>query len=124
VLLIVDQDTLHEVPGAPPADLDGWRPVSSATARMLCCDAEVTAIRIRLADGTVLNAGRIRRDPSPLQRDAVLARDRRCVGCGAPARRCHIHHIRWVRHEALIRREGCKDPPPSCRSRAVKLEAA
>ncbi|QBI18431.1 hypothetical protein ER308_01835 [Egibacter rhizosphaerae] len=29
-----------------------------------------------------------------------------------------------VRHEALIDREGCKDPPLSCRSRAVKLEAA
>jgi hypothetical protein len=29
-----------------------------------------------------------------------------------------------VRHEALINRVGCKDPPPVCRSRPVKLGAA
>jgi hypothetical protein len=72
----------------------------------------------------------------PVQRAAVQPRpavgdvgvhhagDVSCVGCGAHAARCEIHHIRWVRHEALIVRGGCKDPPPACRSRSVKLEAA
>ena len=30
----------------------------------------------------------------------------------------------WVRHEALLDRVGCKDPPVACRSRPLKLEAA
>jgi hypothetical protein len=29
-----------------------------------------------------------------------------------------------VRHEAPVIRVGCKDPPPACRSRSVKLRAA
>jgi hypothetical protein len=29
-----------------------------------------------------------------------------------------------VRHEALVIRVGCKDPPPVCRSRPVKPRAA
>ncbi|MGH3337880.1 MAG: hypothetical protein ACRDPL_03475 [Propionibacteriaceae bacterium] len=29
-----------------------------------------------------------------------------------------------VRHEALVIRVGCKDPPPGCRSSPVKLRAA
>ncbi|MBA2557122.1 MAG: transposase, partial [Chloroflexi bacterium] len=35
----------------------------------------------------------------------------------------HFHVIR-VRHEAPCIRVGCKDPPPGCRSRPVKLGAA
>jgi hypothetical protein len=30
----------------------------------------------------------------------------------------------WVRHEAPHDRVGCKDPPPACRSRPLKLKAA
>ncbi|MGH3665418.1 MAG: HNH endonuclease, partial [Egibacteraceae bacterium] len=38
------------------------------------------------------------RDPTPAQRKAVIARDRHCVGCGAAASACQIHHIRhWGR---------------------------
>jgi hypothetical protein len=34
------------------------------------------------------------------------------------------YHVVAVRREALFVRVGCKDPPPVCRSRPVKLEAA
>ena len=68
--------------------------MSSETARQLCCDATLTVI-VTDGDGSPLDAGRSRRDPTRKQRLAVIARDRRCVGCGAPARRCQIHHVRW-----------------------------
>jgi hypothetical protein len=36
----------------------------------------------------------------------------------------YTYHAFIVRHEALRIRVGCKDPPPICRSRPVKLRAA
>jgi len=94
VLLITTPDALHGRPGAAAAELDGWGPVSSETARQVSCDADVTTVIVG-PDGTPLDVGRTRRDPTRKQRLAVTARDRRCVGCGAPARRCQVHHIRW-----------------------------
>jgi hypothetical protein len=94
VLLLVTPDALHGTPGAPPALLDGVGPVSAAGARQLCCDAEVTRVGLD-PGGAVLDVGRARREPSARQRAAVIARDRSCVGCGALALRCELHHIRW-----------------------------
>ena len=84
-------------PTGDPSLLDGIGPVSPDTARQVCCDADVTPIVVD-RNGAVLDVGRSRRDPTPAQRKAVIARDRTCVGCGAPANRCQIHHIRWWRH--------------------------
>ncbi|MDQ3538281.1 MAG: HNH endonuclease, partial [Actinomycetota bacterium] len=89
-------DTTH-TPAAEPSRLDGVGPVSADTARQVCCDADTTPITVD-RNGEILDVGRSRRDPTPAQRKAVLARDQTCVGCGAPANRCHIHHIRWWRH--------------------------
>jgi hypothetical protein len=80
---------------APSPDLDGYGAVSHATAAMLLCDADLTAI-VTGERQDVLWVGRTRRAPTKAQRAAVIARDRRCVGCGAPAARCQVHHIRWV----------------------------
>lgn len=81
---------------ADPALLDGYGPVSSATARMIACDGEVTEIVLDQHGRPlkVIENGR----PNRAQRRAVIARDRVCIGCGAPASRCHIHHVRWRRH--------------------------
>ncbi|MGI8873980.1 MAG: HNH endonuclease, partial [Egibacteraceae bacterium] len=46
----------------------------------------------------VLDAGRARRQPSARQRAAVIARDRGCVGCGAPVARCQIPHVHYWRN--------------------------
>jgi hypothetical protein len=94
VLLLVTPEALHATPGAPAALLDGVGPVSTATARQLCCDAEITRVCLD-PGGVVLDAGRARREPSGRQRAAVITRDRNCVGCGAPALRCELHHIQW-----------------------------
>jgi len=89
------------------ARLDGVGPVSQATAEMVCCDAEVTEVTMT-RNHEVLDAGRTRRQPTKPQRVAVIARDQACIGCGGPVSRSQIHHVRWVRHEALDVRVGMK----------------
>ena len=76
------------------ARLDGVGPISQATAQLVGCDTEVTDVTVE-RNGAVLDAGRTRREPTRRQRAAIIARDQVCVGCGAPAARCQIHHIRW-----------------------------
>lgn len=94
VLLVTTAGALHDVCGAAPSRLDGVGAVSAATARQLCCDAQVTGVTVN-RNRDVLDAGRSRRAPSPRQRAAVIARDEHCVGCGAAVARCQIHHITW-----------------------------
>jgi hypothetical protein len=94
VLVITTAEELHNTPDAPPAQLNGIGPISTTTTQMLCCDAELTAVTVA-RNGAVLDVGRTRRDPTKAQRLAIIARDQTCIGCGAPASRCPIHHIRW-----------------------------
>ncbi|MFO8076059.1 MAG: DUF222 domain-containing protein [Actinomycetota bacterium] len=96
MILITSPEALDGADAALDSELVGHGPVGSATARELACNAEVTEIRWK-ADDT-LNVGRRRRTPTQRLRSAVIARDRRCVGCGAPATRCELHHVRWWRH--------------------------
>ena len=94
VLLVTSPEGLHGVEGAPAPYLDGVGDIASETARMLCCDASVAPVTIR--NGEVLDAGPRQSVVSARQRDAVLARDRCCVGCGARAALSQIHHITWL----------------------------
>ncbi|MGH8885834.1 MAG: DUF222 domain-containing protein [Egibacteraceae bacterium] len=94
VILIATAEALDGKPGAPAARLDGVGPVSATTAQMVCCDAEVTTVWMT-RNGDVLDAGRTQRQPTRQQRVAVIARDQTCVGCGASASRCQVHHVRW-----------------------------
>ena len=84
-------------PAGPPAYVDGIGPVPDATADLFGCDADTTIIRRDPHTQRIWDVGHADGDPSPAQRKAVVARDRRCVGCGAQAARCQIHHIRWRR---------------------------
>ena len=61
---------------------------------MVCCDAEVTEVTMT-RNHEVLDAGRTRRQPTRRQRIAVIARDKACIGCGAPVSRSQIHHVEW-----------------------------
>lgn len=97
VLVITTPAAQARLPGAEPAELDGYGVIGSATAQLLACDAQIRPVA-KGRNGQVLDVGRSRRDPTPAQRAAVIARDRGCVGCGAPVSRCQIHHIRsWSR---------------------------
>ena len=95
VLLITTEESLHGVEGAEPSLLDGHGPVTTETARQICCDADVT--RVAMTDTGKLKAiGETQRSPSKPQRLSVITRDKACVGCGAPVSRCQIHHIVWA----------------------------
>ena len=64
--------------------------------RRLACDADILPM-IFSGASIPLDAGRSRRLPSPTQRLAVIARDRRCrgEGCVVPPEFCKPHHIEW-----------------------------
>ncbi len=85
-----------EDPGTEPAapEIDGVGPVSHDTAALFECDADTTIVR-RDTNGRIWDIGHADGDPSAKQRAAVIARDNRCVGCGAPVARCQVHHIIW-----------------------------
>lgn len=68
------------------------------------------------ADGELLEQVCIDNDPVALACEIEKAGDRPEVVLEAT--------YGWVRHEALLDRVGCKDPPAVCRSRPLKLEAA
>ncbi len=92
MLLVTSPDAQAGGPDAQPAWLDGVGPVSSETARLFVCDADTTIV-VKDANGKIWDVGRATGDPSTAQRKAVIARDKRCIGCRAPASRCQIHHI-------------------------------
>lgn len=94
VLMVTSPEGLHGIAGATAPHLDGVGDIAAATAQMLCCDASIGEVTIR--NGEVLDAKPRQMAVSARQRDAVLARDRRCVGCGARAALCQIHHIVWL----------------------------
>ncbi|QNG19659.1 DUF222 domain-containing protein [Rhodococcus triatomae] len=69
-------------------------PLTVNTARLLGCDANVTAIVLD-DHGVPLSVGRTHRTVTRAQRRALAARDRGCAfpGCGAPPAQCEGHHI-------------------------------
>lgn len=97
VIVTGTREAFDEGADADAPLLDGYGPISSATARMIACDGEVTEIVVDEHGRPlkVIENGR----PNRAQRRAVIARDRVCIGCGAPASRCHVHHVRWHRHK-------------------------
>ena len=87
IVVTVDAETLA-------ADIIGTGPVPLNDVLGFSERADFYAA-IRGIDGAILKFGRSRRLASPLQRLAATVRDRTCIikGCGAPAERCHVHHV-------------------------------
>jgi hypothetical protein len=72
--------------------------LSSAKARWLACDAQITRLVVD-PDGLPLDVGRTQRVVPPHMRRAVEQRDKHCVfaGCGAPTHWCDVHHLlEWI----------------------------
>ena len=72
--------------------------ISTARARMLACDGNVTRIVIG-PEGRPLDLGREKRVYPPHLRRAVEQRDWHCVfaGCHAPSYWCDVHHlVHWA----------------------------
>ena len=90
LLLIAEYDVITKELGK--ARLADGTPIPAHKIRQMACDAEVLPAIFRGASQP-LDLGRARRIASPAQRIALVARDRKCIGCGASATWCQAHHI-------------------------------
>jgi len=80
------------------AELEGVGPVAAEVARRLACDARVT-LSVEGPDGSILDQGRARRDPTMAQRIEIARRDKGCRVPGCPyCEFTDVHHMRhWAR---------------------------
>ena len=90
LLLIADYDVIRGE--LRNGRLPDGTPIPTRKIRDLACDAEILPGIFRRASQP-LDLGRARRIASPAQRIALVARDRKCIGCGASAAWCQAHHI-------------------------------
>jgi hypothetical protein len=66
--------------------------LAAETLRRLACDADILPTVLG-GQSEVLDLGRSRRTATTAQRRCLEARDGGCFNCGAPAARCHVHHV-------------------------------
>ena len=75
------------------AEIAGVGPVPAEVVRRLACDANVD-LAVEDPEGSILNQGRVRRDPTPVQRVEIDRRDKGCRFPGCSYREfTHVHHI-------------------------------
>jgi hypothetical protein len=79
------------------AEIAGVGPVSAEVVRRLACDAHVD-LAVEDAEGSILNQGRARRDPTPVQRVEIDRRDKGCRFSGCSYTEfTHVHHVQhWA----------------------------
>jgi hypothetical protein len=93
LVVAVDVNALAGDP-AGIVELDDGTPVPQSILQRWACDCSIG--RVVMAGGSVpVDLGRITYTPSPGQRRALTARDRRCIvpGCKRKARWCEAHHV-------------------------------
>ena len=84
--------------GGGVAEIQGVGPVSVEVARRLACDANVV-LSVEDRDGSILDQGRARRDPTVAQRVEIARRDKGCrfPGCNF-SEFTDVHHVHhWIR---------------------------
>jgi len=84
------------VHGAAKLGYGSW--LSTAQARHLSCDADLTPILLN-PHGVPLDMGRTKRLAPPHIRRALTVRDEHCIfaGCYAPHYWCDVHHVvHWI----------------------------
>jgi len=84
--------------GGGVAEIQGVGPVSVEVARRLACDANVV-LSVEDRDGSILDQGRARRDPTVAQRVEIARRDKGCrfPGCNF-SEFTDVHHVQhWIR---------------------------
>ena len=72
-------------------EIPGTGPVPPEVLQRIACDAQITGVIF--ADGKPLYHGSTVRTATTAQWRMLIARDRGCIGCGAPPEQCQAHHI-------------------------------
>ena len=82
---------------AEVAEVEGVGPIPAEVARRLACDAHVV-LSVEARDGSILDQGRARRDPTVAQRIEIARRDKGCRFPGCTFTEfTDVHHIEhWV----------------------------
>lgn len=91
-------DLLMGVQRGGVAEIQGVGPISAEVARRLACDADIN-FSVERTDGSILDQGRARRDPTAAQRIEIARRDKGCrfPGCSF-GEFTHVHHVtHWVK---------------------------
>ena len=84
--------------GTQVAEVEGVGPIPAEVARRLACDAHVV-LSVEARDGSILDQGRARRDPTVAQRIEIARRDKGCRFPGCTFTEfTDVHHVRhWIR---------------------------
>src|SRR4051794_38694776 len=94
VSIVVDWKTLME---RQPGRLDGefTGPIHPRDIERLLCDCDISRV-VTGPDSLPVDVGRMRRNPTPAKRRALVERDGGCrwPGCDRPAGFCDAHHVR------------------------------
>jgi hypothetical protein len=83
--------------GGGVAEIQGVGPISAEVARRLACDASIS-FSVERKDGSILDQGRARREPTTAQRIEIARRDKGCrFPCCTFGEFTHVHHVRhWA----------------------------
>ena len=91
IIAVADIGVLTGDNPAGRCEIPGTGPMPPEVLQRIACDAQLTGVIF--ADGKPLYHGSTIRTATAAQWRMLIARDRGCVGCGAPPEQCQAHHI-------------------------------
>ena len=91
IIAVADIGVLTGHNPAGRCEIPGTGPVPPEVLQRIACDAQLTGVIF--ADGKPLYHGSTVRTATGAQWRMLIARDRGCIGCGAPPEQCQAHHI-------------------------------
>ncbi|MEI8408057.1 MULTISPECIES: HNH endonuclease signature motif containing protein [unclassified Kribbella] len=96
ISVTIDFEALKAATATATGELVFGGTLSAAAIRRLACDAEVLPIVLG-SKSQPLDVGTSERFVTRAMRQALNARDKGCVVCGAPPIQCEAHHlIHWI----------------------------
>ena len=91
IIAVADIGVLTGDNPAGRCEIPGTGPLPPEVLQRIACDAQLTGLIF--TDGKPLYHGSTVRTATGAQWRMLIARDRGCVGCGAPPEQCQAHHI-------------------------------
>ena len=91
IIAVADIGVLTGDNPAGRCEISGVGPVPPEVLQRIACDAQLTGLIF--SDGKPLHHGSTVRTATGAQWRMLIARDRGCIGCGAPPEQCQAHHI-------------------------------